>query len=270
MGRKPKTSEKRRVQLRLSPRSAAIFDAYSSDELSQIMAIALDTIKPGSKITTVPSVILRPVQVVTESIARIKIDKDLVLIFLPEKIEEFRSLAKKLHYQWIDFAWRRTVEEDVAVERAAEIGYRIMELGIPVQVDCEEVCRKIISGKFQIEPQRVIKVCTSGVYKGWLSFSYPKGEDFYDRIMRITAAKYANGSIRVPIENFAEVEDFAEIEGFVFSEAAQEAVNKARHLIDSAQILEIAPLKERTQKKRNSKKDAGVTAVPDHLKDDTA
>lgn len=267
MPRKPKTLEKRRIQIRLPDRQLEIFDAYTPDELSQIVSIALDTIHPNHGKTIIPPVVIRPKNLLTETIARISVGKNLISIFLPEKVEEFRLLVKSMGYEWTRQAWERSAEESVIVDRAAEIGYRTLLEGIPVQVDCEEVRRKIILGKFQVEPQYMIRVIVKGAYSNWFTFSYPRGEEWYSKIMRITVAKYVDGLICVPSEHFTEVEDFAETEGFVFSESARKLLEKSKTDRVSAQVIDVKPIKQRN-KKKSKPKNAG-NKIPDHLKDDT-
>lgn len=255
----------RRILFRLEPRHAELFDCYTTDQLSQIMAKALDTITPDFAPGAIAPSTIRPKKLATITIARVSVHGANVQVLFPEKLEEFRSVVKSLRYEWAKPYWARQFEQENTVcDRAAELCYRILELGIPIQIDYTGVRDKVISGKFQVEPMHLIKVVTAGVYKGWFSFGWPKGEDFYKKAMSITAAKYSDGRVIAPPERFLEIEDFAETEGFVFSEAARAALEESKKLKEIELLIDVRPIS-----KRHKKRTKTVEAVPDHLKDDT-
>ena len=105
----------------------------------------------------------------------------------------------------------------------------------------------------------------SDPYNGWFTFEYPKGEDWYSEIMKLTAAKYTDGLIVVPPEQFAEVEDFAEINDFELTERAVEIAAKAREVAESAIIFEPRRKTKKTKKKESN---ADSNPIPAHLRDD--
>jgi hypothetical protein len=256
----------RRVLLRLELRHAEVFDCYTTDQLSQIMAKALDTITPDFAPGIVSPSIIRPKKLTTITIARVSVHGSIVRVLFPEKLEDFRLVARSLLYDWVNPFWARSFkQEKVVCDRAAELCYRILELGIPVQIDYTGVRDKVVSGKFQIEPMHLIKVLTAGVYKGWFCFEWPKGEDYYTKAMSITAAKYSDGRVIAPPERFLEIEDFAETEGFVFSEAARAALDESKKLQEIELLIDVRPIAKRHKKRTKN----AVEAVPDHLKDDT-
>lgn len=255
----------RRVLLRLEPRHAELFDCYTTEQISQLMARALDTITPDFVPGIVAPLILKPKQLSTVTIARVSVHGLIIRVLFPEKLEGFRSVVKLLRYEWDRPFWmRRFKQEHVICDRAAELCYRILEIGIPVQIDYTGVRDKVVSGKFQIEPMRLIKVVTTGAYEGWFSFNWPKGEDYYPKAMSITAARYSDGRVIAPPEHFVEVEDFAETEGFSFSESARIALQESKKQQEIELLIDVRPIKKRHSKKKRR----ASAGIPDHLKDD--
>lgn len=258
----------RRVLLRLEPRHAEVFDCYTTEQLSLIMAKALDTITPDAVPGVVAPSVIKPKLLSTATIARVSVSVDglTVRVLFPEKSENFRLVVRSLRYEWNSPFWMRQFKQEALIcDRAAELCYRILELGIPVQIDYTGVRDKVVSGKFQTEPMHLIEVVTTGVYKGWFSFSWPKGEDYYTKAMSITAARYSDGRVIAPPEHFIEVEDFAETEGFSFSDFARTALEESRKQQEIELLIDVRPIAKRHKKRaRNT-----AESVPDHLKDDT-
>jgi hypothetical protein len=226
----------------------------------------LDTITPDFDPGIVAPSTIKPKKLTTITIARVSVQGAIVRVLFPEKLEEFRSVVKSLRYEWVNPYWSRQFkQESVVCDRAAELCYRILELGIPIQIDYTGVRDKVISGKFQIEPMHLIKVLTAGAHKGWFCFEWPKGEDYYSKAMSITAAKYSDGMVIAPPERFLEIEDFAETEGFVFSEAARAALEESKKLQEIYLLIDARPIAKRHKKGTKN----AAAAVPDYLKDDT-
>jgi hypothetical protein len=230
------------------------------------MAKALNTITPDFASSVVAPSTIKPKNLTTITIARVSIQGAIIRVLFPEKLEEFRSVVKSLRYEWVNPYWARQFkQENVVCDRAAELCYRILELGIPIQIDYTGVRDKVISGKFQVESMHLIKAVTAGVYKGWFSFDWPKGEDYYTKAMSITAAKYSDGRVIAPPERFLEIEDFAETEGFSFSEAARMALEESKKLQEIELLIDVRPINKRHKKRAKN----ATAAVPNHLKDDT-
>jgi len=183
----------------------------------------------------------------------------------PEKRDDFRELVKRFLYAWKG-SWDREFGADVdIVDRAAEIGNELLCEGFCIQVAHVQVQSRILAQSFVAEPFKRILCSGSQHYKEWFVFDYPKGEDWYDEIMKLTAARYSNGSIYVPPEQFEEVEDFAEMHGFELSDRAKESVKQARQMRDSAIIIQP---RRRTKKSKNEADNAQSNIVPAHLRDD--
>jgi hypothetical protein len=248
-GRKRRSGVPRRPLVRLSPELCEVYDRYTDAERSEIFSKALTTIFPRVPIAPSMPTIVRPKKVVSPVICRIVVADQVVSLIYPEKWDDFRSLVKKHRYQWTSCWQRKFSDKADVVDRAAEIGNEILLLGLPVQIDCELVRDRLLSSSFIPESFKRVLGYTADPYKGWFTFEYPKGEDWYGEIMKLTAAKYTDGLIIVPPEQFAEVEDFAEINNFELTERAVEIAAKAREIAESAIILRAAQKDEKNQEK---------------------
>jgi hypothetical protein len=189
----------------------------------------------------------------------------LVSLIYPEKREDFRLLVKGFRYQWTT-CWQRkfTGKADIT-DRAAEISNEILLLGIPVQIDSEQIRNRLLSSSFVPEHFKRVMGYIADPYNGWFTFEYPKGEDWYSEIMKITAAKYTDGLIVVPPEQFAEVEDFAEINDFELTEKALSIAASARSVAENAIIFQP---RRKTRKSRKKEISADTNPIPAHLRDD--
>jgi hypothetical protein len=264
MSRKARTGIVRRVQLRIHPSAIEIFDRYTDTERSEIFNRALKTIHPKVPDSPERVTLIRPRQVITETICRIAIDNQIIRLIFPEKLDEFRTIVKKFGYSW-QGCWERSFKQGIdVIDRAAEIGHELLLIGLCIQVDIEKVKHRIIGANFTPEVFKLIKANRAGVYSGWLTFTYPKDEEWYTEIMKITAAKYADGRIYVPPEHYLEVEDFAEINDFEFTPAAIELVDRAKAV--RAAAIEIIP--RRKQPKKSKTKHEPSNSIPSHLRDD--
>ncbi|MFQ3615858.1 MAG: hypothetical protein SNJ57_09250 [Cyanobacteriota bacterium] len=267
MGRSRKTGVTRRVQLRLSEADAAIFDQYSVEQLSRIMAIALHSISPDSRLGMSIPTLVRPAAPLTHTIVRLQLWERLIRLLFPEKREEFRSVVRKLEYEWTGWCWQKAVPIDVdLVDRAAEVVNLLLLEGFCVQVQHTEIRDRAIAAQYNPESFRVVDVSRNQPYDCWFTFRYPRTDDLYDKLMRLTAAKYADGKVRVPPEHFAEVEDFAEQHDFTFTPAAQEVLEQYRALWEAAIIVQ--PSRKKKSKKTPNPLADKSAVIPDSLKDD--
>lgn len=267
MGRKKKEKVCRRVQVRLSESEAEIFDSYNSDQISSVLGIALKSISPESKLGEVITSVLRPREPITETIARISWRDSYVRVFFPEKLEVFRQAVKnQCGYVWDSGMWSRKATEKTASDRMAEVAFRLLDAGFIVQVEYSEVAKKIAAGSFVAEALHLVKVVGSGVYKEWFTFSFPRGEEWYDEIMSLTAARYDSGMIVVPPEHYAELEDFAEQNEFKFSESAFKNIQKWKQIRDVQQLIDIKSVQSGKKKKKTLP--INQQDVPESLIDD--
>jgi hypothetical protein len=264
-GRKPKPGIPRRPLIRLSPELCEVYDRYTDKERDEIFNRALATIFPLVPDAPPKPTIIRPRDAVSSVICRVVASDRLISLFYPEKREDFRLLVKSFRYQWTTH-WQRKFKGVVdIVDRAAEISHEILLLGIPVQIDSEVTRDRLLSSSFVPESFKRVMGYIADPYNGWFTFEYPKGEDWYSEIMKITAAKYVDGLIVAPPEQFAEVEDFAEINDFELTEKALSIAANARSIAESAIIFQP---RRKTRKSRKKEISADTNPIPAHLRDE--
>ena len=251
--------------LRISEANLELHNRYTPEERSEIYDRALTTVFPRVPTEKIQPVLIRPVDVGTNTICRVLIVGRCVRLFFPEKRDDFRDLVKRFRYGW-DGCWEREFPESIdIVDRAAEIANELLIGGFCIQVENEAVKDRVISRSFVPEAFKSIKRVTAGLYKDCFIINWPKAEDCYSEAMKLTAARYADGSVYVPSEHFAEIEDFAEINEFVLSDGAIELAAEAKAARESAII--IAP-KRKTRKAPKRNENHSNNAIPAHLRDD--
>lgn len=75
--------------------------------------------------------IVRPQSPITETIAKIQIDGDVLRVIFPERIEKFRQTLKSKDFQWGGASWHREIgmKAGKIEDRAAEIGNLLLNEG---------------------------------------------------------------------------------------------------------------------------------------------
>jgi hypothetical protein len=186
---------------------------------------------------------VRPESPVTETIAEIRTLDKRVRVLFPEKIESFRLLMRKHGFTWSTDRgyWFRELSNSngAAHDRAAEIGHILLGNGFIIRIYDETVRAMAVNGNFAPEQTRWIKLFTSGAEQGRLCVHWGRDEDFYKAAKRLPTARYAKPDVSVAVEQFEQVLDFAGINGFSISDAAMEAIDKARSARDSALVAKV-------------------------------
>jgi len=265
-GRKKVSGIPRRRLIRISPENVEIFDRYSDAELAEVVNRSLQQIFP--KIVDAPKcpVVIRPVETKTETICRIVIaDREIRLIF-PERRDDFAALVKQFKFVFPNGCWSRAIVKSAnIVDRAAEIGNELLCEGFSIQVDSPQVQSRILDRSFVPEAFKIIKRTISGTYAGCFAIEWPKSEDCYSEAVKLTSARYSDGTVYVPGEHFAEVEDFAEINDFWISTAARDLYAESKLLRESAIIINP---KRKTKMKAAKVETPTIDTIPAHLRDD--
>ncbi|GEM_PF-3792284 len=267
---RPKDSrESRRVQLRLESDVVKRYDGYSTEELNEIFTQALRTITPKHQ-PQHERLLVRSEKTVTSSIVRLKVEDRTVSLVFPEKRDDFNDLVKKHHnYAWKDGCWQRTFKKDFLVrDRAAEMCNALLLAGFCVQVE-QPVIERVVSDGYETEAHRIIDKSKHSIYSDWVVVQWRRYEDFYSNAMSLSCAKYADGAVRIPSEQFLEIEDFAETHGFTITHDAKELLNRAKAQWEAAVI--VSPRKKRTStKKAENPVDNVEVIIPDSLIDEDA
>jgi len=266
-GRALKSNVPRRVQLRIPERSVELFDSYTPEQLSELMDRALHSMIPGIELGSRMVSVVRPVDPITNTICRLFVTRSQVQLLFPEKRDDFRGVVKALGYEWSAPYWLRGVDSTHRVDRAAEVSHRLLLAGFCVQVESEVIKDKAIAAIYEPEHYRKIDASTAKPWDGWFRITWPRAEDLFDEVKKITAAKWSDGAMYVPPEMFQEVKDFADINDFWLTHEAQVLMQQSEQSWD--QSLIVCPAEHRKRQRRaKGKVEPAPAAVPDELRDD--
>ena len=181
---------------------------------------------------------VRPEKPVSEIPAEIKVlDNEVIAVY--ERNDKFREIVKFLGYEW-DGAWKRTITETTgsAIDRAAELGNKLLNAGFPVKTINNEAREKAVNGTYELECKRWIYIRQKGDYKGWFAITWDGMDDrLYNASRRLSGSKWSKPSVVVRVRYFNEVAEFAELFGFRFTVAASDALKKAKAEIEAAAIV---------------------------------
>lgn len=200
--------------------------------------LAAPVIEP---VNSLPDILIRPEKPKSQTIARISVTPEAVLIDFPEKRKDFREIVKfGMGYDWNDNAWAKSVAGWAeATNRAAEVGHRLLAEGFWVAPPTREVQELIVNEEYEGEKRRKVMVVKSGQYENWFLIWWEREEDCYDVAKKITASRYYKPSVVVPPEHYDEVLDFAERHSFYVTPAAQRLADEARTRIEAALLLTV-------------------------------
>lgn len=252
----------RRVQLRISESLLGIFDAYTSNQVSELVEWALANYLPGSALGPRQISIIRPQKPQTKTICRLSVYEKQIKLLFPEKLDLFRSVVKSYGFSWEPPFWQKVAKEAQLCDRAAEISRALLDAGFAVQTEYAGITVAALESTYAPESLRLISARASGVFKGWLAIRWPRGEDYYSQATQITAAKYNEGEVLVPPEHFEEVLDFANIYDFSVTPEAESEIQTMR------QALEIGYVPSKKQRRQRAEKPVEIEGIPEELRDE--
>lgn len=185
------------------------------------------------------TVIVQPQEPKTPTIARVFLEGNLVSVRFPEKRDDFRALVKGLGYTWERPRWEREIDRWAGnpQDRATELGHHLLAAGFCCIFPSVEIRQAAISGNYEPEQKRWVKVRIKGEYNNWFALWWRYSEDCYSEAMKMSGAKYSKPCVIVPPECYAEVEDFATLNGFAWSDAALDVLEQVKAWRDSAMIV---------------------------------
>jgi hypothetical protein len=188
---------------------------------------------------------IRPSEPITNLVAEIRIQENTVVAQYPEKNEEFRLLVRGLNFTWQNGRWERKtgIKSGSPLDRAAELGVKLLAKGFPVRVYDDTLQAKILTSEYEPECTRwIMKNADSGKFL----ISWDRSDDFYSESKKLPGARWKSGvGMLVPKEAFREVMDFADRYQFRLSPGAQEMVKEARAEFEVAMVADVkVPQKE--------------------------
>ena len=189
---------------------------------------------------------IRPSDPTTNLVAEIRIQDNLVIAEYPERNEEFRLLLRGLKFTWQNGRWERKtgIKSGSPLDRATELGVKLLAKGFPVRVYDATLQAKILASDYETECTRWI---TKNNDTGNFNIQWDRNEDdFYNETKKLPGAKWKSGSgMLVPKEAFREILDFADRYQFRLSPGAQELLEEARAEFEVAMVADVkVPQKE--------------------------
>lgn len=222
------------------------------------------------KTQAIEEMTIRPETTVANLVAEIRTTDEAVMTKYPAKDDSFREIVKKLGFTWTDGQWQRKVNYRTGspLDRAAELGVKLLAAGFPVRVFDTELQKKILASDYEPECKRWVAHNTK---TGMFLIDWERPDDFFNEAKKLPGARWERGTgMLVPKEAFREVLDFAKQYEFRLSPGAQELVEEARKAYEAAMVAEVKPKEEKQLPKpgRKNLKAVDVTGeIDDELRD---
>lgn len=157
--------------------------------------------------------------------------------------KRFIEVMHDLRYKWERPNWTKQITPQTGslLDRATELCYKLLEARFIVSTPKEIDQQRVINGDYEAEHTRWIYKRLDGQYKDWFCVNWSKREDYYQRAMRISGARYSKPSVVVPSARYDELMDFAEMYGFRLSDGAQKLLAEAQEKRNQQVRVELRP-----------------------------
>ncbi|RCX20848.1 hypothetical protein DFR58_10150 [Anaerobacterium chartisolvens] len=213
--------------------------------------------------------ILRPENATEEAYVEVRIEDSRVSV-ISKKDDRIIAICKGLGYDWSSGARRRTMsyKTGTAIDRAAEIGNKILNAGFPVLINNAEAREKAVNGTYLPECKRWVSCKTKGTYQGWLAISWDGRDDkLYSTARKLPQSAWSSPCVVIKPRYYAEVEEFARLFDFQFSPGALEIVENEKRVMAAAEVVEPVKVPEPEAKDGLREILASSADVLDDLKD---
>lgn len=209
-----------------------------------------------------------PENAVTNVVTEIQVYEDSVAV-ISEKDYKIIEIVKSLGFKW-EGRWNKNINEitGTSVDRATEVGNKLLNAGYPVMIMDKEIREKAIQGIYKAECNRWVMVRKDGEYKGRIAIKWwEKNDKLYEAARRLPGSKWSRGSVVVRVEHYKEIEEFAELYQFEFTKKAIKHIEEYKNTLKNIDIVkpvevEKVILKDGLQEILNSSRE-----VLDDLKD---
>ena len=186
-----------------------------------------------------------PENAITAAAAEICVSESKI-VALFEKNDVFIKVVKSSGYKWTGVAWEKQINEltGSTADRAAELGNKLLNAGIPVIIMDENIRKAAINGEYEPECSRwIFKVDENKLKIKWGGYD----SRLYDVARKLPGSKWDNGVV-VSVSHYQEVEEFAKLYGFRFTQKALEAIEAEKQRIAQIQIVKPAQVEDSEQK----------------------
>jgi len=214
----------------LAQAQESLRQAPKREAMKTVEAEALEeaTVYPEKQIISTPATIE-----IRENTIYVFFEKELTLI----------NLMKLNKYKWNGSKWAREIVKTngAVVDRAAEIGNKLLLAGAPIRIINNEARQKAIDGTYEKEHLRWI---SRQINSGRLVIRHELSDYLYNQSKQITGAKYDKDFHAVIVDPmyYEEINIFAKTHGFRFTDAAQEQMDKERQARENAKTIRpVAP-----------------------------
>lgn len=189
--------------------------------------------------------LLRPPTPLTESIAQVGFEGDVLHAFMSEKRKDFKETVnnRECFWNWGSRRYEREVDDFTgpAPDRAAELGHVLLTAGFCIEL-ADDLGQMILTASYQPEKRRRIGRSANPKYKGWLTIRWPHDDDMWKAAWALPGSHYDKPIVVVPPDQYEAVLDFAERFDFWITPAGQEIIDAATARKRAALIVEIPPL----------------------------
>ena len=194
------------------------------------------------------AVIVRPEDAKTETIVWLQVNSDKISVNFPEKNEDYKQIVKDFGLRWDGEAESRTLGQYAGdlVDRAAELGHKLLANGFSVVFPDESIQEMAIAGEYEAECKRWVLVRVEGKYQGWFVLKWQWPEDCYEAAKEVPGSRYDKPFVVVPPEQFNAVIDFAQMNKFRFSQGALALVVQAKAMLESALVVSVEQREDET------------------------
>lgn len=186
-----------------------------------------------------------PENAITAAAAEICVSESKI-VALFEKNDVFIKVVKSSGYKWTGVAWEKQINEltGSTADRAAELGNKLLNAGIPVIIMDENIRKAATNGEYEPECSRWI----FNVDENKLKIKWGGCDSrLYDVARKLPGSKWDNGVV-VSVSHYQEVEEFAKLYGFRFTQKALEAIEAEKQRIAQIQIVKPAQVEDSEQK----------------------
>lgn len=162
-----------------------------------------------------------------------------------EKNDTFMKIVRNLNLNW-NGRWERKLNELTGshIDRAAELGNKLLNAGFTICILDEEIKDKAINGTYEQECERWIMYNTAN--KKLAIKWYDKNDYMYNAARKIKTSKWYSEykSVLVDVSHFEEVEEFAELYKCKFTNKALNFIEQYKEELKTIEKVEPVKTKD--------------------------